>query len=192
MMPGWSSATTWWWPAAGWSAPPPRTSSPAGTPGCCCATGATRDGRPTPGAGILSPDTTERDDPAWVALCRLAGAHYDTLIPNLAGDTGWARCGILKLATRDSDVPAFEWTAARAPAATEITPDEARAMVPVLGRREACALARRRGTRRRAQARVGAARRGDGPRRRSADGRDRRRRPRTPRSSTVSRSQPTR
>ena len=33
------------------------------------------------GAGILSPDTTERDDPAWVELCRLAGAHYDTLIP---------------------------------------------------------------------------------------------------------------
>jgi D-amino-acid dehydrogenase len=84
------------------------------------------------GAGILSPDTTERDDPAWVELCHLAGAHYDTLLPNLAGDTGWARCGILKLATRDSDVPAFEWTAARAPAAIEITPDEARAMVPVL------------------------------------------------------------
>jgi D-amino-acid dehydrogenase len=30
-------------------------------------------------------------------------------------------------------VPAFEWTAARAPAATEITPDQARAMVPVVG-----------------------------------------------------------
>ena len=71
--------------------------------------------------------------PRGSTLCRLAGAHYDTLIPNLAGDTGWARCGILKLATRDSDVPAFEWTAARAPAATEITPDDARAMVPVLG-----------------------------------------------------------
>ena len=76
------------------------------------------------GAGILSPDTTERDDPVWVELCHLAGAHYDTLLPNLAGDTGWARCGILKLATRDSDVPAFEWTVARAPAAIEITPDE--------------------------------------------------------------------
>jgi D-amino-acid dehydrogenase len=85
------------------------------------------------GAGILSPDTTERDDPAWVDLCRLAGAHYDAMIPNLPGDTGWARCGILTLATRDSDVPAFEWTAARAPGATEITADEARAKVPVLG-----------------------------------------------------------
>ncbi len=85
------------------------------------------------GAGILSPDTTERDDPAWVELCHAAGVHYDTLIPNLAGDTGWARCGILKLAMRDSDVPAFEWTAARAPAAIEIAVDEARAMVPVLG-----------------------------------------------------------
>jgi D-amino-acid dehydrogenase len=85
------------------------------------------------GAGILSPDTTERDEPAWVELCRLAGAHYDALIPTLPGDTGWHRCGILKVATRPSDVPAFEWVAERAPAAQEITVDEARAMVPVLG-----------------------------------------------------------
>ncbi len=54
-------------------------------------------------------------------------------MPELEGDTGWDRCGILQLATRDSDVPAWEWVAERAPGANEITPAEARAMVPVLG-----------------------------------------------------------
>jgi D-amino-acid dehydrogenase len=85
------------------------------------------------GAGILSPETTKRDDPSWVELVRAAGAHYEQLVPKLAGDTGWDRCGILQLATRASDVPAWEWVAARAPGATEISADEARAMVPVLG-----------------------------------------------------------
>ena len=70
------------------------------------------------GAGILSPETTKRDDPDWVALVRAAGEHYEQLVPQLAGDTGWARCGILQLATRDSDVPAWEWVAERAAGAT--------------------------------------------------------------------------
>jgi len=85
------------------------------------------------GAGILSPETTKRDDPNWVALVRAAGEHYEQLVPRLDGDTGWARCGILQLATRESDVPAWEWVAERAPGATEISAAEARAMVPVLG-----------------------------------------------------------
>jgi D-amino-acid dehydrogenase len=85
------------------------------------------------GAGILSPATTERDDAAWVELVHAAGAHYEHLIPQLAGDHGWARCGILELATRDSDVPSWEWLAGRAKGAREISPDDARAMVPVLG-----------------------------------------------------------
>jgi D-amino-acid dehydrogenase len=85
------------------------------------------------GAGILSPATTERDDAAWVELVHAAGAHYDALIPQLAGDSGWARCGILELATRDSDVPSWEWLAGRAKGAREISPDDARVMVPVLG-----------------------------------------------------------
>ncbi len=85
------------------------------------------------GAGILSPETAKRDDLAWTGLVRAAGRHYDTLIPRLGGDTGWQRCGILELATRPSDVPAWEWVAARADGATEITPADARAMVPVLG-----------------------------------------------------------
>jgi D-amino-acid dehydrogenase len=85
------------------------------------------------GAGILSPETTTRDDRPWLELARAAGEHYEQLVPRLEGDTGWARCGILQLATRESDVPAWEWVAERAPGATEISPADARAMVPVLG-----------------------------------------------------------
>jgi D-amino-acid dehydrogenase len=85
------------------------------------------------GAGILSPETSKRDDPNWVTLVRAAGAHYEQLIPQLGDDAGWARCGILQLATRASDVPPWEWVAERAPGATEISPAEARAIVTVLG-----------------------------------------------------------
>src|SRR5262245_30546823 len=84
------------------------------------------------GAGILSPETSAHDHPGWNELARAAGAHYDELIPQL-DDTGWARCGILELATRESDLPAFEWIAARDNGAVEIAPDDARAMVPALG-----------------------------------------------------------
>ncbi len=63
------------------------------------------------GAGILSPETTKRDDPNWVELVRAAGAHYERLVPRLGPDTGWDRCGILQLATRESDIPAWEWVA---------------------------------------------------------------------------------
>ena len=62
-----------------------------------------------------------------------AGRHYDALLPQLGPDTGWARCGILQLATRETDLSAWEWVAERATGATEISADEARAMVPVLG-----------------------------------------------------------
>jgi D-amino-acid dehydrogenase len=85
------------------------------------------------GAGILSPETAKRDDPAWVELVLAAGRHYETLIPQLDGDNGWARCGILQLATRDTDLSAWEWVAERAVGGTEISSDEAHAMVPVLG-----------------------------------------------------------
>jgi D-amino-acid dehydrogenase len=85
------------------------------------------------GAGILSPATTTGDEHGWVELVRAAGEHYDAVIPKLRGDTGWSRCGILQLATRATDVPPWEWVAERAPGAREISSDEARAMVPVLG-----------------------------------------------------------
>jgi D-amino-acid dehydrogenase len=85
------------------------------------------------GAGILSPETAKRDDPSWTALVGAAGRYYDELLPELAGETGWSRCGILELATRDTDVPPWEWVAERAAGAREIAPDEARALCPVLG-----------------------------------------------------------
>jgi D-amino-acid dehydrogenase len=86
------------------------------------------------GAGILSPETAKRDDPAWIELVLAAGRHYETLIPQLGPDSGWARCGILQLATRDTDLSAWEWVAEHATGATEIGSDEAHAMVPVLGK----------------------------------------------------------
>jgi len=85
------------------------------------------------GAGILSPETAKRDDTAWVDLVRAAGRHYDQLLPQLDADSGWARCGILQLATRETDLSAWEWVAERATGATEISADAAREMVPVLG-----------------------------------------------------------
>jgi D-amino-acid dehydrogenase len=85
------------------------------------------------GAGILSPETAKRDDPGWIELVLAAGRHYEALLTQLDPDTGGARCGILQLATRDSDLPAWEWIAERASGATEISPDDAYAMVPVLG-----------------------------------------------------------
>src|SRR6478736_4158870 len=85
------------------------------------------------GAGILSPETAKRDDPGWVELVLAAGRHYETLLTQLDPDTGWARCGILQLAARESDLSAWEWVAERASGATEISPDDAYAMVPVLG-----------------------------------------------------------
>jgi len=85
------------------------------------------------GAGILSPETSHRDDPAWSELMHAAGRHYDALLPSLPGDTGWARCGILEVATRDSDLPAWEWIAEHASGGHEITPQDARGMCPVLG-----------------------------------------------------------
>jgi D-amino-acid dehydrogenase len=86
------------------------------------------------GAGILSPETAKRDDPGWVDFVLAAGRHYDQLLTQLDPDSGYARCGILQLATRETDLSAWEWVAERATGATEISPDDARAMVPVLGK----------------------------------------------------------
>jgi len=86
------------------------------------------------GAGILSPETAKRDDPGWVELVLAAGRHYEQLVTQLDPDSGYARCGILQLATRETDLSAWEWVAERATGATEISADDARAMVPVLGK----------------------------------------------------------
>ena len=50
-----------------------------------------------------------------------AGRHYDELLSQLDPDSGWARCGILQLATRETDLSAWEWVAERATGATEIS-----------------------------------------------------------------------
>src|SRR6476660_5574246 len=66
------------------------------------------------GAGILSPETAKRDDPPWTALVLAACRHYDGLLPALGPDTGWSRCVILQLATRETDLSAWEGIAERA------------------------------------------------------------------------------
>ena len=87
------------------------------------------------GAGILSPETAKRDDPAWVELVLAAGRHYDAL-----ADRDWDPTRAGRAAGSCSSRPArptcsaWEWVAERATGATEISADEARAMVPVLGK----------------------------------------------------------
>ena len=60
-------------------------------------------------------------------------ATTTALVTQLGPDTGWARCGIVQLATRESDLAAWEWMAERASGATEISADDVHAMVPVVG-----------------------------------------------------------
>jgi D-amino-acid dehydrogenase len=102
---------------------------------------AQRPGRATDaGAGILSPQTLASEDEPWVALGLAAGRHYEELHRRLGAErpepTGYERCGLVKLAVRESDGAAFDWVAGLARGrgrVTDIAPDEAHAMVPVLG-----------------------------------------------------------
>lgn len=86
------------------------------------------------GAGILSPATTASDDPDWVAFVMAAGDHHKTLARRF--ETSWTRCGLLKLAMRDSDLPAFEQLAgvvcSRDSSVVEIDGAIARRRFPVL------------------------------------------------------------
>lgn len=56
------------------------------------------------GAGILSPETITEKDDNWLALATAAGEHYPTLVAELddlgAPETGYARCGLVRLAFR--------------------------------------------------------------------------------------------
>ncbi len=94
------------------------------------------------GAGILSPETSARADPAWRALALAAGRHHRVLRAELAEagtrPTGFAECGLVRVALSEGEVPFFEEQLARlgaeAPGAlTEIEPDEARRLFPPLG-----------------------------------------------------------
>jgi D-amino-acid dehydrogenase len=96
------------------------------------------------GAGILSPETTWKQDDVWFRFGRAAADHYRTLVSRLAedggGDTGFAQCGLLLVAV---DVGEDAWFASRLEMAlrrsprslglAEVTPDEACLLFPPLG-----------------------------------------------------------
>ncbi len=95
------------------------------------------------GAGILSPETTWNPDSGWFSFGMEAAAHYRTLIARLAddgfADTGYAQCGLLLAATEPGEDDWFATVAAlalgRSPdTLSEVTPEEARALFPPLGR----------------------------------------------------------
>ena len=64
------------------------------------------------GAGILSTPTYSGESAAWYQLGRGAGAHYQTLIPQLlaagVGDTGYAICGKLTVAVSPDETAPYD------------------------------------------------------------------------------------
>lgn len=100
------------------------------------------------GAGILSPETSTRDGEAWFELAIAATAYYPELLKSLAahgaGDTGYARCGLLLVAAGDDEIEPFEKARAQILARQqrrglpstsdlhEVMPEEARALFPPL------------------------------------------------------------
>ena len=100
------------------------------------------------GAGILSPETNSRDPDAWVQLALRAVEYYPALVALLktddAGETGYARCGLLVVAATGDERAAF--AAARAQILDrrdrsglpsdddlrDVLPEEARRMFPPL------------------------------------------------------------
>ncbi len=94
------------------------------------------------GAGILSPETIVLDDDAWLDLAMASGEHYRRLIEELAdlgaSDTGYARCGLLRLAFREWDDELFATSRTqilrRCPGTVrDVDPSDAAAMFPPLG-----------------------------------------------------------
>ncbi len=95
------------------------------------------------GAGILSPDTATHPDPRWSAMAKEAGEHYPALVARLAetgaGDTGYARCGLLSVGLDEREhawfAAAVDATESRAPGSLRrVTADDARALFPALAR----------------------------------------------------------
>jgi D-amino-acid dehydrogenase len=100
------------------------------------------------GAGILSPETSARDLDAWARLARRAVDYYPALIALLraddAGETGYARCGLLLVAASEDERREFAAVRARilgrrdrtaVPSdddLREVMPEEARRMFPPL------------------------------------------------------------
>ena len=100
------------------------------------------------GAGILAPEVNQRDPEAWFNFAIDAVGYYPTLTAALAeedaGDTSYARCGMLLVAATEDEIPVFEEAqkhildrAARrgAPSQAElhpVSPGEARELFPAL------------------------------------------------------------
>ncbi len=100
------------------------------------------------GAGIISPETNSRDPGTWFDLAAAAAADYPTLIQDLAdqgaGDTGFARVGLLLVAMDAQDAAAYDEATARIFARQrergqpssddlrEVTADEAQQLFPLL------------------------------------------------------------
>ena len=112
----------------------PRTSSAGPARARCSSTGPTRVGPPTPAPASSRPRPPSATTRPGSSSCSPRVATTTRSSRPLGPETGWARCGILQLATRETDLSAWEWVAERATGATEISPDDARAMVPVLGK----------------------------------------------------------
>ena len=94
------------------------------------------------GAGILSPATAWQTDDVWYPFAAEAGSHYADLVDHLredgAPDPEHARCGLFTVSMGEGEEQWFEDLAtvatARAPGiVSEVSPDEARRRVPVLG-----------------------------------------------------------
>jgi D-amino-acid dehydrogenase len=100
------------------------------------------------GAGIIGPATSTRHA-ALFEFGLTAGAYYPTLLEQLeedgGGDTGYARCGDLRVAVTEDELGPFATLAAVLearrthlgaawPDVREIAPDEARALFPPLAR----------------------------------------------------------
>ena len=101
------------------------------------------------GAGILSPETSFRYPPGWFAFAKEAVRYYPFLLEDLRADreeeTGYARCGLVIVASSEDERPAFERARAQIFAGQEdselpsehvvreISADHARRLFPPLG-----------------------------------------------------------
>jgi D-amino-acid dehydrogenase len=102
------------------------------------------------GAGILSPETSTRRASAWFTFAHQAVAYYPLLLDLLkaddAGETGYARCGLLIVAASEDEREPFAIMRRRLlpdrgrqgrPSEEdlyEVSPEEARRLFPPLGR----------------------------------------------------------
>lgn len=64
------------------------------------------------GAGIISPESSSADSDEWYHFAVACVDYYQPLIANLKqeqdADTGYARCGLLRVAVDDDEVPLFD------------------------------------------------------------------------------------